>query len=148
MKTITMLTILMILSIHSALAGGSISWDDVKSRIAKSDPEMVKLIEHSFVVNRSGGGVRLGPSFGERQGERIAPYDFGAEDRRTHAKCLLVIEESEDYEFTGRFKFVKKPVDDRNQEREQAGSGQPATRSESKSEGNQNPNPETERHSR
>ena len=125
MKTITMLTILMILSIHSALAGGSISWDDVKSRIVRSDPELVKMIEHSFVVNRSGGGVRLGASFGERQGERIAPYEFGAEDRKTNAKCLLVIEESEDYEFTGRFKFVKKPVADRNQEAGEAVDGNP-----------------------
>ncbi len=97
---------------QSALAGGSISWDDVKSRIVKSDPELVKMIEHSFIVNRSGGGVRLGPSFGERQGERIAPYEFGAEDRRSKEKCILVIEESEDYEYTGRFKFIKKPSKD------------------------------------
>lgn len=111
MKTITKLVILVILSIQCAFAGGSNSWEDVKARIAKSDPELVKAIERSFIVNRSGGGVRLGSQFGERQGGRIASYEFGAEDRKTKAKCILVIEESDDYEYTGRFKFVKKAVE-------------------------------------
>lgn len=120
MKTIIRLTLLIVLCTQSALAGGSISWDDVKSRIVKSDPELVKMIEHSFIVNRSGGGVRLGPSFGERQGERIAPYEFGAEDRRSKEKCILVIEESEDYEYTGRFKFIKKPSEDQKEAQQAA----------------------------
>lgn len=132
MKIIIKLTILTVLFVQCALAGGSISWDDVKSRITKSDPELVKMIEHSFMVNKSGGGVRLGPFFGERQGERISPYEFGAEDRKTKEKCILVIEESEDYEFTGRFKFVKEPAENLKQETQQDGGGQPATRPESK----------------
>ena len=107
------------------MAGGSISWEDVKSRIAKSDPELVKVIENSFIVNRSGGGVRLGPHFGERQGERILPYEFGAEDKKTKIRCVLVIEESEDYEFTGRFKFNKKAVENNKQEAEQDVDGNP-----------------------
>ncbi len=109
MKTIAALTITTVLCVQCALAGGSISWDDVKSRIAKSDPELVKIIEKSFAMDRVGVGLRLGQHFGERQGERIAPYEFGAVDKKNKVKCLLVIEESEDYEFTGRFKFMKKP---------------------------------------
>jgi hypothetical protein len=109
MKTSITLILSTLLFVQVAHAGGSISWEDVKPRIAKSDPELVKIIERSFIVNKVGGGVRLGPQFGERQGERIAPYEFGAENRKTKAKCVLVIEESEDYEFTGRFKFTQKP---------------------------------------
>jgi hypothetical protein len=120
MKTIIKLIILTTLCVQSAMAGGSISWGDVKTRIAKSDPQLVKVIENSFIVNRSGGAVRLGPHFGERQGERIPPYEFGAEDKKTKIRCVLVIEESEDYEFTGRFKFTKKPVENNKQEAEQA----------------------------
>lgn len=122
MKTITKLIILTTLFVQSAIAGGSISWDDVKTRIAKSDPELVKVIEKSFNMDRSGGAVRLGPHFGERHGDRISPYEFGAEDKKAKIRCILVIEESEDYEFTGRFKFIKKPVENNKQEAEQAGS--------------------------
>jgi len=109
MKASVILILSTLLFIQITLAGGSISWEDVKPQIAKSDPELVKIIERSFVVNRVGGGVRLGPQFGERQGERIAPYEFGAENRKTKERCVLVIEESEDFEFTKRFKFTQKP---------------------------------------
>jgi hypothetical protein len=122
MKTIIKLIILMTLCVQSAIAGGSISWEDVKSRISKSDPVLVKVIENSFIVDRSGGAVRLGPQFGERHGERISPYEFGAEDKKAKIRCVLVIEESEDYEFTGRFRFIKKPVENNKQEAEQASS--------------------------
>ncbi len=114
MKTLITLTTATALCVQCALAGGSITWDEVKSRISKSDPELVKIIEKSFAVERGGSGVRLGPHFGERQGERIAPYEFGAEDRKNKAKCVLVIEESEDFEFTGRFKFAKLPTKIKN----------------------------------
>jgi hypothetical protein len=43
---------------------------------------------------------------------------------------------------------LKPPTKPKNQEGEQAGTGQPATRSELKSDGNQNPNPESEGRSR
>jgi hypothetical protein len=118
MKNIIKLIILTTLCVQSAIAGGSIGWEDVKTRIAKSDPELVKVIENTFTVNRSGGGVRLGPHFGERQGERISPYEFGAVEIKTKEQCVVVIEESEDYEFTGRFKFVKKSDETKDQEAE------------------------------
>ena len=117
------LTIATLLCIQCALAGGSISWDDVKSRISKSDPELVKIIETSFAVERVGVGVRLGPHFGERQGERIAPYEFGADDRKNKVKCVLVIEESEDYEYTGRYKFTKRPTEVKKQSDVSGGNG-------------------------
>ena len=147
MKIIAMLTIMMTLGIHSALAGGSISWVDVKPKIAKTDAELVKIIERDFDVDVSGGGVRLGPQFGERQGERISPFRFGALNRKTKERCELVIEESDDFWFTGRFKFVVVHADNPNQA-EQSGTGQPATRAVVEPEGGEKPQPEAEGRSR
>jgi hypothetical protein len=121
MKTIIALTMASILCVQCALAGGSIGWEEVKSKISKSDPELVKVIEKAFVVEKSGGAVRLGPQFGERQGERIAPYEFGAVEIKTKTKRVLVIEESEDYEFTGRFKFTMKSPEDKDHSAQEAG---------------------------
>ena len=109
MKTIITLSIASILCIQSAFAGGSISWEDVKARISKTDPELVTVIEKTFIVERSGGAVRLGPQFGEQHGERIAPYEFRAKNKITKEKHVLVIQESTDHEFTGRFTFEIRP---------------------------------------
>jgi len=89
-----------------ARAGGSIGWDDVRARIAKTDPALIKIIDTTFDVNRSGGGVRLGSQFGERVGARIPPYDFDAVRKATGEKYHLKIMESDDFEFTGRYGFV------------------------------------------
>jgi hypothetical protein len=89
-----------------AYAGGSIGWDDVKTRISKSDSEIIKIIETNFTVNKGGGALRLGHQFGDRVGERIPPYDFDAIRKATGEKYLLVIDQSDDYAFTGRYKFT------------------------------------------
>jgi hypothetical protein len=128
-KNIIKLLLIAALIVPSAFAGGSIGWADVKTAISKSDPELVKRIEQHFKVNESGGGVRLGPHFGERQGERIAPYHFGAEDKKTHQRCVLVIQESDDYEYTGRFKFT------REDEKEAPQPGEPQDAAQPKKEG-------------
>lgn len=73
METIIHLAIAAVLGLPWAFAGGSIRWEDVKARISKTDPELVKVIETSFVIEGNGGGVRFGPQFGDRQGERISP---------------------------------------------------------------------------
>jgi len=89
-----------------AQAGGSIGWDDVRGRIAKTDPDLIKIIDAAFDVNKSGGGVRLGHQFGDRVGERIPPYDFDAVRKTTGEKYNLIIDQSDDFEFTGRYKFT------------------------------------------
>jgi hypothetical protein len=43
MRTSITLILGTLLFIQVAFAGGSISWEDVKPRIAKSDPELVKI---------------------------------------------------------------------------------------------------------
>lgn len=109
MKTIITLSIASILCIQCAFAGGSISWEGVKTRISKTDPELVAVIEKAFIVERTGGAVRLGPQFDEQHGERIAPYEFRAKNKSTKEKHVLVIQESTDHEFTGSFTFEMKP---------------------------------------
>ncbi len=94
------------LFLSAAWAGGSIGWSDVKDRISKSDPELVAVIERAFSVNKVGGAVRLGHHFGERVGERVPPYEFNAVQKSSGKKGRLMIDQSDDFEFTGRFRFT------------------------------------------
>lgn len=128
--------------VQVALAGGSIAWEDVRAKIEKTDPELIKIIERTFIVSRVGGGVRLGPHFGDRQGERIAPFRFEVVNRKTKEKCVLVIEESDDFEFTGRFKFTWEWPQKADQA-EQAGADQPATEPADKAPVKDQPSPPT-----
>lgn len=107
MKSFVLFVIFTAIFLSSAFAGGSTSWKVVRTEIAKKDPELVKVIERCFAVDATGSGRRLGPQFGERSAEIISPYEFRAENRQTKAKLLLTIEESEDYSYTGRFKFTE-----------------------------------------
>lgn len=122
MKNPIRILLLSVMLIQGAFAWGSIDWLEVKSRIAKSDSPLVGMIEKSFVVSPVGTGMRLGPRFGERQGERIAPYRFHAENRKTKEEVYLVIEESDDFEYTGRFKFTWERVQQADQDHEAAAS--------------------------
>jgi len=90
-----------------SFAGGSISWDEVASRISKTDPVIVACIREHFVADRVGGAVRIGFRVDpEHAGERIPPYDFGATRKSDSMRCRLQIRESEDFEFTGRYVFT------------------------------------------
>lgn len=107
MKTCSAIGALYLGLFASALqAGGSIGWNEVRLRIAKTDPQLIAAIENNFVVSESGGGVRLGKAFGDRAGERIQPYDFDVIRKGTHDHYHLQIEESADFGFTGRYQFT------------------------------------------
>ena len=108
--------------VQCALGGGSLPWDAVKTQIVKTDPELIKIIEAMFIVRPRGGGVRMGPQFGDRHGDIIAPFRFEGVNRKTKEKVVLVIEESEDFQFTGRFKFTLEWPE----KADQPGTGQPA----------------------
>ena len=107
MKSSVLFVIFATIFLPSAFAGGTTSWKVVRAEMAKKDPELVKVIEHNFLLAEFGSGRRLGPQFRDRHGDIIPPYQFRAENRKTKAKLLLVIEESEDYTYTGRFKFTE-----------------------------------------
>ena len=92
--------------VQVALGGGSLPWDAVKAQIVKTDPELIKIIEATFIVSPLGGGVRMGPHFGDRHGDIISPFRFEAVNRKSKEKIVLVIEESDDFQFTDRFKFT------------------------------------------
>lgn len=123
-----------------ALGGGSIGWDSVKAKLEKTDPDLIKIIEATFIVSPSGGGVRLGPNWGERHGDRIAPFRFEVVNRKTQKQCVLVIEESDDFEFTGRFKFTWEWSQKADQA-EQPGVSQSATKTADKSPVEGQPSP-------
>jgi hypothetical protein len=141
MKASLRILLLWAVLIQFTFAWGSIDWVEVKSRVVKTDPKLVEIIDRSFIVNPGGSGVRLGPHFGERQGERIAPYTFYAENRKTKEEVVLVIEESDDFEYTGRFKFTwERPQ--KTDQADQIDTEQHTTRPESKLEGGNKPQPE------
>lgn len=146
MKTSLRIILSWVALMQFTFAGGSIDWVEVKSRVAKTDAKLVEVIERSFIVSSGGAGVRLGHHFGDRQGERIAPYRFHAQNRKTKEEIVLVIEESDDFEYTGRFKFTWEWP--HKAEAEPPATGQPAARPVDKPEGGGKPQPETEGRSR
>ena len=60
-----------------SLAGGSVTWKEVQTMLAKK-PELRKLIESTFAVEKEGDAIRLGRQFENLGGLRIAPYRFKA----------------------------------------------------------------------
>jgi len=113
--------------VQLALGGGSLPWDAVKAQIVKTDPELIKIIEATFIVSPQGGGVRMGPQFGDRHGDIIAPFRFEAVNRKTKEKVILVIQESDDFQFTDRFKFTLE-WPEKAYQAEQPGAGHPASK--------------------
>ena len=85
---------------------GTIAWGDIRARIARSDPELLRLIEKNFTVDPMGVALKLGPAFGKSAGQSVPPYDFDAVRKSTGDRYNLQIQESDDYEFTGRFRFT------------------------------------------
>jgi hypothetical protein len=90
----------------SAHGEGYIGWDDVRARIAKSDRQLLRVIEKNFIVDAGGSATRLGNDFGEHVGQRVPPYHFDAVRKSNGDHYHLRIDESDDYQFTGRFRFV------------------------------------------
>ena len=90
-----------------SFAEGSITWDEVSTRIRKTDPDIVKCICDHFIPDRVGWAARIGVRVDpERAGERIPPYDFEALRKTDSKRCRLQIVESGDFSFTGRYVFT------------------------------------------
>lgn len=99
-----LLTLFMALTPAALLhAGGSISWDEVKRKISETDAKFVEMIEKHIEIDPDGTGVRLGPHFGEREGERVAPFYFTATGKADGARYMITIDLSPDFEYTGRY---------------------------------------------
>jgi hypothetical protein len=129
-----------------AIAGGSLSWDEVTQRLTKECPKLLVVINQCFDVSPSGGALRLGPRSVDvvegraGVGDRVPPYEFDCKLKGSAEPYPLTIEISDwgdGWKFIIREKQMKKPA-------EQAGAGQPSTASESKTEGGENPKPESE----
>jgi len=105
-------TLILLTAIFSnAFAGGSISWLEVVERIGHTDSNLIKIIQTQFSVDRVGGAVRIGNRADqEHAGERIPPYEFNALQKDTDKKVILTIDQSPDFDFTGRYFFTATPM--------------------------------------
>ena len=93
---------------RTALAKGSILWQEVKAEIAKTDPALVGIIENHFIVDRTGLAMRFGAHQGELGGMRIQPYEFEAIRKTDKKRYLIELNQCLDYEFTKRWCFEYK----------------------------------------
>jgi hypothetical protein len=80
----------------TVLAGGSISWDEVRAQIQKEDPEFLALIEQAFDIRHVGGALRVGHDAsgkstveGVEVGTRMLPYEFLAKLKGTESNYTL-----------------------------------------------------------
>jgi hypothetical protein len=109
MKFVSVLILTAFLS--SAFGGGSISWSEVVERINRSDPKLIEIIQKNFSVERVGDAVRVGYRVDpEHAGDRIPPYSFMAIQKDGGRKVVLEINQSPDFEFTGRYFLVCTPI--------------------------------------
>ena len=83
---------------ESSLAGGSIGWEDVRTRIAKDDPAFLAWAEQHFEIRHSGGAVRVGrQASGELSVEGaqietvLPPFEFPAKPKGHHDDYTLYL---------------------------------------------------------
>ena len=81
-----------------AIASGSISWDEVRARIQKDDPEFLALVERAFDIRHVGGALRVGHDAtgksaveGVEVGTRMPPYEFPAKIKGTDSLYTLYL---------------------------------------------------------
>jgi hypothetical protein len=98
------LTFLVVLaSALPCMAGGSIGWEDVSSRLSRTAPELLRVINDSFEVAPGGGALRLGPHSldvieGRAEvGTKVPPYEFDCKPKGKPGPFFLRlrVEESE-----------------------------------------------------
>ncbi|PTX99296.1 hypothetical protein DB345_02655 [Spartobacteria bacterium LR76] len=87
-----------------ARAGGSMAWEDVRGRLTRDAPGLLRVIDEAFDVDRVGVALRLGPRSVDVMegrtgvGTRVPPYTFYCKVRG-HAgdyDLVMVIDEQGD----------------------------------------------------
>lgn len=96
-----------LLGAHSALAYGSMGWDDARTRIIKDDPWLISYLERTFDMSQSGGAAMIGRHIDPKHaGERIPPFNFRATHKKTGEQYRLSIGWSVDHDtLTERWAF-------------------------------------------
>lgn len=93
-------------------AGGSIGWAEVSTRIARSDPNLIKVINDAFDVSPVGGALRLGPRSvdvveGKAEvGKREPPFEFDYKPKGTTGLFSLHMTIDEGGNGEGRWHFT------------------------------------------
>jgi hypothetical protein len=83
---------------HRLFAGGSISWDDARTRIRRDDRDLVAWVERTFDVRDVGGAVRVGKQAdgsptveGAQIGDRLPPFEFPAKPKGSSGEYILYL---------------------------------------------------------
>ncbi len=81
-----------------ALAGGSISWEEVLYQISQDDPDFANFLCKQFSIAPVGGAMRVGhdrkgdPTVpGMQVGNRLPPYTFYANPRYAEGEYQLLL---------------------------------------------------------
>jgi hypothetical protein len=89
---------LILFTAHRLLAGGSIGWDDARTRIRRYDPDLVAWVEQTFDVRVVGAAVRVGrqadgrPAVeGAQIGDRLPPFEFPAKPKGSSGAYTLYL---------------------------------------------------------
>ena len=82
----------------SAHAGGSISFEQVRTEIAAKSPKLIETASATFTINGTGGALRLGPHSAQAKiegesviGKRVPPYSFLCKAKTQSGDYDLVI---------------------------------------------------------
>ena len=104
---VTLFALGCLISAETAFGYGSLSWESARAQIIKDDPWLVRYLEKTFDISRSGGAAMIGRHiYPERAGERIPPFNFRATNKKTGEHYRLAIGFSADHQFTGRWAFT------------------------------------------
>jgi hypothetical protein len=83
---------------HRLFAGGSIGWDDARSRILRDDASLIAWVEQAFDVRDVGGAMRVGrqadgsPAVeGAQIGDRLPPFEFPAKPKGSSGDYTLYL---------------------------------------------------------
>jgi len=75
----------------TALAGGSISWEEARPLLEQGDPTSLEFLEDKFEIEPAGVAVRLGSQFQKLGGLRIPPFSFTLTHIDTGTPYLLTL---------------------------------------------------------
>jgi hypothetical protein len=94
--------------------GGSIGWDDVSTRVGRSDPGLIKVINDAYKVAPVGSALRLGPRSVDvvegkaEAGTRLPPYEFDCKPKGKPGPFSLHLTIDEGGDGKGNWHFTVK----------------------------------------
>ena len=91
MKTLLITLAVVLSTVFSAQAGGSVDWTQDALSLLKKNPKLALIIDKTLEVAQNGTAIRLGKNFGDEQGRRVSPYQFAARMKGSKGPYDLVL---------------------------------------------------------